>query len=108
LEEVSQESEKRICEEVTVRMQKEMNYLLLQKEELHEKQVALLREILAQVKTEKKKKEPQEVPGSQKPESEVAATVEGAGKTAGGKKEERPEKQGKKRRKKKLFAKSVS
>ena len=52
VEEVSQESEERICEAVSVRMQKEMNYLLMQKEELQEKQLHLLREILQQVKGE--------------------------------------------------------
>lgn len=50
MEDMSRESEERICEAVTVKLQKEMNYLLLQKEELQEKQVALLKQILAQVK----------------------------------------------------------
>lgn len=50
MEDMSRESEERICEAVTVKLQKEMNYLLMQKEELQEKQVTLLKEILAQVK----------------------------------------------------------
>lgn len=52
MEEMSHESEERICREVSERMQKEMSYLLLQKEELHEKQMTLLKEILAQVQSE--------------------------------------------------------
>lgn len=52
MEEFSRESEERICEEVSTRLQKEMNYLLLRKEELQEKQIDLLQEILAQVKQE--------------------------------------------------------
>lgn len=52
MEEMSRESEDRICEEVTTRLQKEMNYLLMRKEELQEKQIGLLQEILAQVRQE--------------------------------------------------------
>ncbi len=52
MEEMSRESEERICKEMSERMQKEMSYLLIQKEELHEKQMALLQEILAQVQEE--------------------------------------------------------
>lgn len=50
MEDMSKESEERICEAVTVKLQKEMNYLLIQKEELQEKQITLLKQILAQVK----------------------------------------------------------
>lgn len=52
MEEMGRESEERICEAVTVKLQKEMNYLLMQKEELQEKQITLLKQILAQVKQE--------------------------------------------------------
>ncbi len=52
LEEMGRESESRICKEISERMQKEMSYVLLQKEELHEKQMALLKEILSQLQTE--------------------------------------------------------
>lgn len=52
MEEMSKESEERICQEVSVRLQKEMDYLLRQKEELQEKQVTLLKQILQEVKGE--------------------------------------------------------
>lgn len=110
MEELSQESEKRICEEVTIKLQKEMNYLMLQKEELQERQIALLQEILTQVRNEEKQKDAeQRSEGMQEqaqPDSEVAATKEsekGAGDSA------RTSKWGRrpKKAKKKLFAKSV-
>ena len=50
MEEIGRESEERICEQVSIKLQKEMNYLLLQKEELQEKQLVLLHQILEQVK----------------------------------------------------------
>lgn len=52
MEEIGRESEERICEQVSIKLQKEMNYLLLQKEELQEKQLVLLHQILEQVKKE--------------------------------------------------------
>lgn len=50
MEEMSRETEKRICDEVTTRLQKQVNYLIMQKEELQEKQMALLEQILQAVK----------------------------------------------------------
>lgn len=91
MEDMGRESEERICEAVTVRLQKEMNYLLMQKEELQEKQVQLLKQILDQVKrdgvqvagkedTENKKDQAEQhkTDGSSEEEmgKEVAATQE--------------------------------
>ena len=117
VEEVSQESEQRICEEVTVRLQKEMNYLLMQKEELHERQLHLLKEILQQVKGEKKltetaaeKENTAHVPpigDAAEAAREVAAAQEEPGEvTEFGRKNRR--KARKKPKHKKLFAKSVT
>jgi hypothetical protein len=99
MEEMSRESEKRICDQVNVKLQKEMNYLLLQKEELHERQMLLLQEILSQIKKEENE---QSMP------LEAAATLENKKKTDTPEKG-LPQRNGReKRRKKKLFAKSVS
>ena len=117
VEEVSQESEQRICEEVTVRLQKEMNYLLMQKEELQERQLHLLKEILQQVKGEKKltetaaeKENTAHVPpigDTAEAAREVAAAQEEPGDvTEFGRKNRR--KARKKPKHKKLFAKSVT
>lgn len=117
VEEVSQESEQRICEEVTVRLQKEMNYLLMQKEELQERQLHLLKEILQQVKGEKKltetaaeKENTAHVPpigDAAEAAREVAAAQEEPGEvTEFGRKNRR--KARKKPKHKKLFAKSVT
>lgn len=76
IEEFGQESEKRICEQVTVKLQKEMNYLMLQKEELQEKQICLLQEILSQVKKEEMGEEQPKTEDTPVPEREVAATTE--------------------------------
>lgn len=133
MEEVGRESEERICEAVTVKLQKEMNYLLMQKEELQEKQISLLKQILAQVKQEEAQEEDRgrsargEKKGtgsedgsnmrtadakkaSDETEQEVAATQDESGKTLRDRKGK--EKLGflKKKDKakhKKLFAKSV-
>lgn len=107
MEELSQESEKRICEEVTIKLQKEMNYLMLQKEELQERQIALLQEILSQVKKEEKQGDTEhQTEKMPQPDSEVAATEEGK-KEAGT--DARRDRWGRRPRKakKKLFAKSV-
>ncbi len=48
--EMEHESEERIYERITTKLLKEMDYLTRQREELHEKQVALLKEILAEVR----------------------------------------------------------
>ena len=50
--EMENESEDRIYERITTKLLKEMDYLTRQREELHEKQVALLKEILAEVRHE--------------------------------------------------------
>lgn len=50
--EMEHESEERIYERITTKLFKEMDYLTRQREELHEKQVALLKEILAEVRHE--------------------------------------------------------
>lgn len=119
MEEVGRESEERICEAVTVKLQKEMNYLLMQKEELQEKQVALLKQILAQVKQEdagEAGRDSSAVQGadageaSDGTEMEVAATQDEGTKSPGERKGR--EKTGFLRKKqrakhKKLFAKSV-
>lgn len=116
VEEVSRESEERICEAVSVRMQKEMNYLLMQKEELQEKQLHLLREILQQVKGETKTAENAEAEADSRENSacdvteaarEAAAAQEEPGEvTEFGRKNRR--KLRKKAKHKKLFAKSVT
>lgn len=49
IEEMEQESEERICEKVTTRLMKEINYLSRQKEELQERQIKLLHQILGEV-----------------------------------------------------------
>lgn len=109
VEEVGRESEQRICEEVSVRMQKEMNYLLMQKEELQEKQIHLLKEILQQVKGEQE----ENVSGGQmQPENgdasmaakEIAAAQENTGDVTQFCHRER-RKERKKAKRKKLFAK---
>lgn len=87
MEEMAAESEERICDKVTTRLLKEIDYLERQKSELHEKQVKLLQDILAEVKG--------------KELEEVAATEEPATfSRKPGKKEKNKEK------KRKLFAKS--
>lgn len=50
--EMEHESEDRIYDRITTKLLKEMDYLTRQREELHEKQVALLQEILAEVRHE--------------------------------------------------------
>lgn len=124
MEDVGRESEERICEAVTVKLQKEMNYLLMQKEELQEKQIQLLQQILEQVKREevqkagkaddgaekKKLVSDQDVNISQEAEQEVAATEETDTKAPTLRKGK--EKNGflhrkEKEKKKKLFAKSL-
>lgn len=112
MEEMSRESEERICEEVTTRLQKEMNYLMMQKEELQEKQIALLKQILAQVKQEgvegiQEKQE--DVEGL--PAEEVAVTQEEndvqAFQSKNGTEKKKILRKGKRHKKKKIFAKSV-
>ncbi len=80
MEEMSRESEERICKQISERMQKEMSYLLLQKEELHEKQMALLQEILAQIKEEETSavQSQQKAQTREKSVSETAAQKEAA------------------------------
>ncbi len=111
VEEVSRESEQRICEEVSVHLQKEMNYLLMQKEELQEKQICLLKEILQQVKGEQEessKEEGAHSAGEEKnekeAEKEVAASLEES-MTAEGLSPRARRKLRKKAKRKKLFAK---
>ena len=90
-------------------MQKEMNYLLMQKEELQEKQIHLLKEILQQVKGEQE----ENVSGGQmQPENgdasmaakEIAAAQENTGDVTQFYHRER-RKERKKAKRKKLFAK---
>lgn len=50
--EMDRESEERICERITTKLLKEMDYLTRQKEELQERQIALLNQILAEVRHE--------------------------------------------------------
>ncbi|MBR1742072.1 MAG: MerR family transcriptional regulator [Lachnospiraceae bacterium] len=84
LEDMALESEDRICDKVSTRLLKEIDYLERQKDELQEKQLALLQDILAEIK---------------KDGVEAAATMEtDTGKQSSKKKKER---------KKKLFAKSA-
>lgn len=87
IEEMEQESEERICEKVTTRLMKEINYLSRQKEELQERQIKLLHQILGEVQ--------QGLP-------EAAASKEGSQDTTGNKKEKRK----KRSERKKLFAKN--
>ena len=84
LEEMTLESEERICDKVTTRLLKEIDYLERQKDELQEKQLALLQDILTEIK---------------KDGVEAAATAETSS--------EKQTSKRKKGRKKKLFAKSV-
>ncbi len=106
MEEMSRESEQRICEEVTIRMQKEMNYLLMQKEELQEKQIVLLQEILEQVRREEGKEESGAPAGLNAVEAqEEAAAAQEETSSAGRKKGMRKRKE--KQKRKKLFAKSL-
>lgn len=84
LEEMTIESEDRICEKISTKLLKEMNYLERQKDELQEKQLALLQDILTELK---------------KDGAEAAATAEtGTGKRRSKRKKEHG---------KKLFAKSA-
>ncbi len=102
MQEMSRESEERICNEVTTRLQKEMNYLLMRKEELHEKQVALLHQILNQIQSEgldgAKKSLTSGKETSAGADAEAAATEETVG--------EYKHRRRVRRKKKKLFAKS--
>lgn len=50
--EMDRESEERICERITTRLLKEMDYLTRQKEDLQERQIQLLNQILAEVRHE--------------------------------------------------------
>lgn len=50
--EMDRESEERICEKITTKLLKEMDYLTRQKEELQERQILLLNQILAEVRHE--------------------------------------------------------
>ncbi len=50
--EMDRESEERICERITTKLLKEMDYLTRQKEDLQEKQILLLNQILAEVRHE--------------------------------------------------------
>lgn len=92
-----------------MRMQKEMNYLLMQKEELQEKQIHLLKEILQQVKGEQE----ENVSGGQMRwktgmlqwrQKEIAAAQENTGDVTQFCHRER-RKERKKAKRKKLFAK---
>lgn len=53
LEDMQEASEQRICEAVSERMVKEMDYLMREKEELQEKQVELLQQILIELRPAK-------------------------------------------------------
>ena len=48
--EMDRESEERICEKITTKLLKELDYLTRQKEELQERQINLLNQILAEVR----------------------------------------------------------
>lgn len=50
--EMEHESEERVCQRITSKLLKEMDYLTRQREEVQEKQIALLKEILAEVRHE--------------------------------------------------------
>lgn len=52
VEEMDRESEERICEKITTKLLKEMDYITRQKEELQERQLQLLNQILAEVRHE--------------------------------------------------------
>lgn len=52
VEEMENKSEERICEAVSTRILKEINYLSRQRDDLQQKQIELLQEILAQVRYE--------------------------------------------------------
>lgn len=52
VEELENKSEERICEAVSTKLVKEINYLSRQRDELQQKQMELLQEILAQVRQE--------------------------------------------------------
>ncbi len=97
MEELNQESEKRICDEVTIKLQKEMNYLMMQREEVQEKQVSLLKEILEQVRKENGQAEKATA-------GEAAVTAEGS---AGAERTRIGFWSRRKKAKKKLFAKSA-
>ena len=86
VEEMGRESEERICEKITTKLLKEMDYLTRQKEEVQEKQIALLNKILNEV---------------QNGLPQAAATQELQLKQLQSRKEEKS-----KKKKKKLFAKS--
>ena len=111
MDEISRESETRICNEVSERVQKEMSYVLLQKEELHEKQMAILKQILSQVQSE----EEQKVRGravSKRTEShgkeaqkEAAAALEEASAKSGHLEKKKILSGKEKKKRKKLFAK---
>ncbi|MCD7826825.1 MAG: helix-turn-helix domain-containing protein [Clostridiaceae bacterium] len=49
VEDMERESEERICERITTKLMKEMDYLTRQKEELQERQITLLQQILTEV-----------------------------------------------------------
>lgn len=86
VEEMDRESEERICEKITTKLLKEMDYLTRQKEELQERQIELLNKILAEV---------------QRDLPEAAASNEAELKQLQSRKKGKD-----KKRKKKLFAKS--
>lgn len=50
--EIDRESEERICEKITTRLLKEMDYLTRQKEDLQERQIQLLNQILSEIRHE--------------------------------------------------------
>ena len=50
--EMEKESEERICDKVTTKILKEMDYLMRQKEDIQERQIQLLNQILAEVRHE--------------------------------------------------------
>ena len=52
VEEMDRESEERICEKITTRLLKEMDYLTRQKEDLQERQIQLLNQILSEIRHE--------------------------------------------------------
>lgn len=86
VEEMDRESEERICEKITTKLLKEMDYLTRQKEELQERQIELLNKILSEV---------------QRDLPEAAASNEAQLKQLKTRKKDKD-----KNRKKKLFAKS--
>ena len=87
VEENEKEREEIIYEKVSTKMMKEMDYMMRQKEEIHEKEIALLKQILNELKHEI-------------PAAEAAASLEPDVLD----KRERKQKKGRKR---KLFAKST-